>query len=96
MNRCREQNAPRNQGGFLWFNFPQVGSKASLVRWRKNLETLKKKDFYLPNELSWSWLDQVGLVEAMNPYLTKVFVNKGVRITCDRWRRLFQLQEPVY
>lgn len=36
------------------------------------------------------------MVEAINPYLTKVFVNNRVRITCDAWRRLFQLQDPVY
>ncbi|XP_052619683.1 uncharacterized protein LOC128126028 [Lactuca sativa] len=96
MNRDIGQNAPRNQGDFPWFNFPQIGSKSTLVRWRKKLETLKKKDFYLPNESNWTWLEQVGLVEAMDPYLTQVFINYEVQITCDVWRRLFQMQELVY
>lgn len=66
-------------------------SKRTLVEWKKKLETLKTKEFYLANEVNWAWLEEVGLVEAMKPYLTNVFVNDGVRITCSAWRRLFQL-----
>lgn len=32
----------------------------------------------------------------MNLYLTKVFINNRLRITCSVWRKLFQLQEPIY
>lgn len=46
--------------------------------------------------MKWTWLQEVGLVETMNPYLTNVFVNDGERVTCNAWRRLFQIQEPVY
>lgn len=46
--------------------------------------------------MSWGWLEQVGLVEEMNPYSTKVFMGDGVRITCTGRRRLFQLQKSVY
>lgn len=60
------------------------------------MEKLKKKDFYLPNELDWQCLEQWGLVGEMNPYLTKVFIQDEVRITCDAWKRIFQLQQPVY
>lgn len=53
MSRNRGQGSQRGQGGFPWLDFPQSGSKATLVAWRKKLEKLKKKDFYLPNELDW-------------------------------------------
>ena len=46
INRSRGKGASRDQGDFPWINFPQIGSKATLVRWRRKLETLKKKDFY--------------------------------------------------
>lgn len=46
--------------------------------------------------MSWGWLEQVGLVEEMNPYSTKVFMGDGVRITCTCRMRLFQLQKSVY
>lgn len=62
----------------------------------KEAGNIKEKEFYFPNELNWSWLEQVSLVEVMGPYLPKVFINNGVRITYSTWRRLFQLQEPVY
>lgn len=32
----------------------------------------------------------------MNPYLKKIYVDDGVRITCIGWRRLFLIQEPMY
>lgn len=62
----------------------------------KRLKTLKKKEFYIPNELNWTWIEQVGLADSLNPYLTKVFMQDGVQITCDGWKRLFRIQEPVY
>lgn len=46
--------------------------------------------------MNWTWLEDVGLVEAMNPYLIKMFMSDGVRVTCNAWRRLFQIKESVY
>lgn len=63
---------------------------------RNKLEKLKTKELYIANELSWTWLEEVRLVEAMNPYLKKVFVNEAMRVTCTACRRLFQIQELVY
>lgn len=92
----RSQQAPREQGEFPWYNFPAVVSQRVLMKWRSKLEKLKKREFYIANEVNWEWLEKVELVEAMKPYLTKIFMNEGVRITCTGWRRLFQLQEPAY
>lgn len=77
----RGQQVPRDQGDFPWYNFPQFVSQRTLTKWRSKLEKLKKKELYIANELYWVWLEQVGLVEAMNPYLIKVFMNDGVKIT---------------
>ena len=96
MSRNRAQSSKGSQRGCPWLDFPQIGSKSTLLAWKRKLEKLKKKEFYLPNEIDWSCLEQWGLVERMNPHLTKVFIQDGVRITCDAWRRLFRLQEPVY
>lgn len=71
-------------------------SKSSIVRTKKKLEILKKKEICVPNEINWEWLGQVGLVEDMTPYLVKMFVHNGDSITCDGRRRLFRMQEPVY
>lgn len=90
------QQIPRDQGDLPWFNFPQVVSKRTMVEWNKKLETLQMKEFYLANEMSFSWLEEVGLVDVMNPYLTKIFVDDRVGETSSAWRRLFQLHEPVY
>lgn len=94
--RKRGPEAPRDQGDFPWYNFPEVVSQRVLTEWRNKLEKMKRKEFYITNEVNWVWLEQVGLVEAMNLYLTKIFMNEGVRITCTGWRRLFQMHEPVY
>lgn len=92
----RGEKIPKDQGDFPWYNFPQVVSQRTLAEWRRRLEKLKKNEFYIANEVSWSWLEQVGLVEAMKPYLTNVFINKGVKVTCTAWRRLFQILDSVY
>lgn len=42
------------------------------------------------------WLHEVGMVEALEPYLTKVFVREKVRVTCTAWRRLFRMQEAMF
>lgn len=38
----------------------------------------------------------MGLEESLNPYLTKVFIQDGIQITCNGWGRLFWIQESVY
>ena len=37
----------------------------------------------MPNELNWTWLEQVDLADSFDPYLTKVFMQNGFQITCD-------------
>lgn len=86
----------RDQGYFPWFDFPEIRTKANMTRWKKKIETAKKKEFYVPNEVNWTWIGQVGLEDSINPYLTKVFIQDRIQITCDGWRRQFQIQELVY
>lgn len=76
----RGQPIPRDQEEFPWYNFSQVVSQRTMTEWRNKLEKLKTKEVYIANEMNWTWLKEVGLVESMNPYLTKVFVNDGVRV----------------
>nr|KAJ0186648.1 hypothetical protein LSAT_V11C900477030 [Lactuca sativa] len=65
------QHAPKEQSGFPWYNFSEVVPPGVLSEWQKKLEKLKTGDFYIANAVSWEWLQQVGLVDAMNSYLTK-------------------------
>ena len=62
-----------------------------MVRWRKKLDVVKKKEIYVPNEINWECLGQVGLEEELTPYFVKTFMHNGVTITCDGWNRLFRI-----
>lgn len=64
--------------------------------WRNILAKLQAQYIHVSNEVEWDWLQEVVLVEALNPYLTRILVGDGVRITCKTWRRLFILKESVY
>lgn len=82
----RIQQAPSEQREFPWYNFPEVISLGVLAEWWNKLEKLKTREFYIANKVNWEWLEQVSLVDAMNPYLTKIFMGNGVRITCTGFR----------
>lgn len=57
---------------------------------------LQAHDFYVSTKVDWDWLQEVKLGEALDQYLTRVFVEDEVRITCTAWRHLFRLRELVY
>lgn len=48
----RGQQPPREQREFPWNNFPEVVSQRVLAEWWKNLEKMKKKEFYIANEVN--------------------------------------------
>lgn len=92
----RGQSLAGNHGDIPWLTFSQMTSKSSIVRAKKKLEILKKKEIYVPNEINWKRLGHVGLVDDMTSYLVKTFVHNGTSITCGGWSWLFRIQEPMY
>ena len=37
-------------------------------------------EIYVPNEIDWDWIGQVGLEEDLSPYLVKDFVRDGSQL----------------
>lgn len=67
-----------------------------LLEWRDKLAWLQEKDIHVSSVIDWEWIRKVKIEERVTPYLTKVFEQGGVRLTCTSWRRLFHIQESVY
>ncbi|CAI9271401.1 unnamed protein product [Lactuca saligna] len=51
---------------------------------------------HVPVEVDWQWIGSSGLMEAMEPYLDKVFNGVQGQFMCLGWRRIFEIQEVFY
>lgn len=86
----RKQLAPRraHQGymDFPWYDFPELVGPSVLLEWKNKFRWLRTKYIDIPSILYWNWIQYVGLLKHVEQYLTKFFVQDGVRITYTRWR----------
>lgn len=55
----------KNQCGgrpdFPWYTFPNVVAPEVKIQWNKKLAWLKEWRPHVPVEISWTWMDEVGL-----------------------------------
>lgn len=47
-------------------------------------------------KINWDWMEEVGFLDALEPYLTKAFFGVQGQFIYIGWIRLFRIQEPVY
>ncbi|CAH1423750.1 unnamed protein product [Lactuca virosa] len=90
------RNQPGSRPDFLWFSFLIVVAPEVLIQWIEKLSWLKERKVHIPAEINWSWMEEVGLSEALEPFLTKSFDGVQGRFICMAWRHLFHIQEPMY
>lgn len=90
------QRQPGLQRDFMWYNFPEVVGPSMYLEWKNKLAWLRTKAIDIPPIMDYNWIQVADLLEQVEPYLTKLFVQDGVRLTCMGWRRLFRIKESVY
>lgn len=57
---------------------------------------MKQRKVRVPALMDWHWIGKIRLIEAIEPYLDKVFNNTHGQFVFMGWRRLFEIQEAVY
>lgn len=60
------------------------------------VEWMKQRKVHVPAVVNWHWIEQIGLLEGLEPFLDKSFAGVHGPFICMGWRRLFQIQEVVY
>ncbi|CAH1433904.1 unnamed protein product [Lactuca virosa] len=90
----------RNQAGshseFPWYTFPRNVGPKIYAKWNAKLDSLKQRKVHVPAVVNWQWFSETGLLEALDPYLHKMFESIHGPFVCMGWRRIFQIQETVY
>lgn len=67
-----------------------------LTNYENRLGWLYNSEFSIAPIVDWGWLRGVGMVLELERYWTKVFEGDGFTFTCNGWRNLFSIQEPVF
>lgn len=67
-----------------------------LTNFTNKLGWLHNRKFAISPTIDWMHFEEVGLMEMMAPLLTKHFAVDDSFFTCNRWRNLFAITEPVY
>ena len=79
----RSQPATRD---FPWYSFPRDVAPETRGLWTAKLDLLKKRKVHVPVEVDRHWIGNSGLMEAMEPYLDKVFNGVQGQFMCLGWR----------
>lgn len=79
-----------------WYKWPSNTNLKRLTRYRTRFDSLQARKIVAPSILYWYWIEETRLDSQIEPYLTRFYKGKGFSFTCDGWRCLFQLQEPIY
>ncbi|CAI9303003.1 unnamed protein product [Lactuca saligna] len=89
-------NQPGGHPDFPWNNFPRVLATKVLAQWNGRLALLKERRVHVSTEINWNWIEEVGLLEAIEPYLIQSYDGIQGWFVCTTWRTLFHIQDPVY
>ena len=79
-----------------FYNFPATTARDVLTRWNNRLGWLYNREIAVAPTVNWTRLREVGLVDRVGPFLTKIFIGDGYSFTCSGWQNLFRVQERVY
>ncbi|CAH1423566.1 unnamed protein product [Lactuca virosa] len=82
------RNQPGSRPDFPWYSFPRNVGSEIYTRWNAKLDWLKQRKVHVPALVDWYWMSETGLMEAIEPYLEKVFNGIHGQFMCLGWRRL--------
>ncbi|CAH1428868.1 unnamed protein product [Lactuca virosa] len=85
-------NQPGSHPDLPWYTFPNVVAPKVMIQWNEKLAWLKERKVHMPAEINWNWMEEVGLSEAIEPFLTKSFDGVQGWFIFMAWRRLFHIQ----
>lgn len=87
---CRDmgprKNAQEVQGGvsnlYPFYAFPTKISREVHNQYINRLRWLHSREFSIVPTVNWNKLREVGLLDQLNPFLTKTFMGNGISFTC--------------
>lgn len=80
----------------LLYLFPQNISGAMLNNNENRLAWLYNCEFAVDPTMDWALLREVGMVMELERYWTKVCMGNGFTFTCNGWKNIFSIKEPIY
>ncbi|CAH1422734.1 unnamed protein product [Lactuca virosa] len=91
-----EELNPGGHPDFLWYSFSRVVGPEFLAQWNGKLAWMRERRVHVSAEVNWTWMEEVGLLEAIESFIVQSFDSVQGRFVCMAWRRLFHIQELVY
>lgn len=79
-----------------FYEFPDDIPREILNNYTNKLGWLYNREFAISPTVDWSNLNKIGILERMNLYLTKTYVENGISFTCNEWKILFSIKEPIF
>lgn len=86
------RNQPRGRPTFPWYSLLMDVAPEVHARWNAKLELMKKRKVHVTAFVDRLWMGQIGLMEAMETYLDKVFNGVHGLFMCLGWRQIFEIQ----
>lgn len=67
-----------------------------VTNFTNKLGWLHNREFAISPKIDWVRFREIGLMERMDPFLTKHFSMGDLSFTCNGWSNLFAISELVY
>lgn len=98
MGPRRGQQRPQEDLSNLhpFYQFLSTISHDVLRTYNNRLGWLHNQDFVVSQIIDSAKLNNIGILERLNQYLTKLYVGTGVHMNWNKWRNLFSIKESVY
>lgn len=91
---------PQSQGDVSrlhpFHEFPDDLPSEIFNNYTKNLGWIYNLEFAISPNIDCKKMNEIGILERLNPYLMKMFMQNGVKFTCNDWKILFSIKEPVF
>lgn len=68
----------------------------NLNNYTNKLGWLYNRVFSISLTIDWNKLSEIGILKRLHPYLINTSVENGISLTCNGWKNLFSIKEPIF
>lgn len=79
-----------------FYEFPNDLPSEILNNYTNKLGWIHNREFVVSPTIDMAKLNETEILERLNMYLTKTFEKNGVYFTCNGWKNLLSIKEPIY
>lgn len=95
------RKAPQQQQGDVsslhpFYEFSYDLPHEILNNYTNMLGWIYNREFVISPTIDWNKLNEIGIFERLHPYLINTYVENGISFTCNRWKILFSIKEPIF